>query len=84
MKVCYTSDNLISIINQTLKIPITKDNFDENLQDFGMTSVSFIKLVVLLEEYFDINIPDESLIIDNFNTTKNIVNILRELDITIQ
>lgn len=46
----------------------------ENLQDYGMDSISAIKIVVEIEEEFDFEFADEDLVIENFATIENVVN----------
>ncbi|MCL2592687.1 MAG: acyl carrier protein [Defluviitaleaceae bacterium] len=53
-------------------------NIDEN-EDFaiyGMSSISAIQLVVMLEEEYEFEFNDEDLLIDKFNTYKKLFSLL--------
>ena len=58
------------------------ENVDENdnLQRLGFDSVDFVKLVVEIENKFDIFVEDEDLLSENFDTinkiTENVENAL--------
>lgn len=49
------------------------DDCDELLINYIPDSLSFINLVIGLEEEFDIELPDEFLLIQNLGTTTNLV-----------
>lgn len=49
----------------------------DNLNDLGICSIKVIRLIVLLEEHFDITFNDEELLVENFNTLSNILNIIQ-------
>ncbi|WP_181150810.1 phosphopantetheine-binding protein [Paenibacillus sp. PCH8] len=51
---------------------------DTRLLDQGIDSVGFIKLIVLMESKFNISIPDEDLLFENFSTAGLILNYLTE------
>lgn len=53
-------------------------SLDGNLQDMGINSISFIKLVLALEKEFGIEIDDENLIFDVFQTSRSIINYVEE------
>ena len=48
------------------------------ISDLGMDSIQFISLVVEIEQYFHITIPDEKLSMENFRTVEAIVNIISQ------
>lgn len=53
-------------------------SIDEN-EDFsvhGMTSISAIQLVVMLEEKYEFEFKDEDLLLDKFNTYKKLFSLL--------
>ena len=45
---------------------------DDNLSDIGINSLNFIKMIVRLEEAFDVEFPDEVLEYDKFNTISEV------------
>ena len=47
------------------------------LSQYGMNSIIFIHIVVDLEETFDIEIPDEYLLITEMNTLNKIINVVK-------
>lgn len=49
------------------------------LHELGMTSIIFIQIVVDLEKIFDIEIPDEQLIMTEMGTLNRIINVVQEL-----
>lgn len=74
-------------VNQVLEIlnaniedsPITIDKLDASLMDLGMDSITFIQVIVALEEEFECEIPDEKLMISEMNTVQKIIDILQSL-----
>ena len=60
-----------SIIEQ---IDIHTLDYDDDLQQMGMDSISFIRVIVNLEDEFEIEFPDDYLLIDNMNTLNKIVD----------
>lgn len=73
----------MSIVEQILKI--TNDNLEDgiviyehqiedDLVEYKLDSVSFIKIIVQIEEAFEIEIPDEYLLFSEMNTIAKMVN----------
>lgn len=53
-------DELIYIVNQLdLETELTEKHLDTNLYDVGFNSMEYVKLVILLEEYWDIQHGEE-------------------------
>ena len=46
------------------------------IDDFGMDSITFISIVVEIEAHFGIEIPDDMLLPESFNSVKNIVSLI--------
>lgn len=46
------------------------------LSELGMSSMAFIQIVVELEETFDIEIPDEKLMMSQMGTLDQIINVV--------
>ena len=46
------------------------------IDDLGMDSITFISIVVEIEAHFDIEVPDEMLVLENFKSVDNIVSIV--------
>ncbi|MFB9330909.1 acyl carrier protein [Paenibacillus aurantiacus] len=54
------------------------DDRNTNLLEQGMDSAGFLKLVVLMESKFNIAVPDEDLLFENFSTAGLIIHYLTE------
>ncbi|MGA5691429.1 acyl carrier protein [Cytobacillus pseudoceanisediminis] len=52
-------------------------NATTNLLELGMDSMNFIRLVVSLEEEFDIEIPDEEILLVNFMNVDSILGVVQ-------
>ena len=50
--------------------------FDEDLNVIGIDSISFIQIVVALEDNFEIEIPDEKLILEEIGTFNKITMVV--------
>lgn len=81
-----TQNIVLSIIRNN----IDSKNFcnlslDSNLNDIGITSIKFIKVVVEIEEKFGFEFDDNMLLATNFNTVKSMMDYiefkLKELNI---
>ena len=48
------------------------------IDDAGMDSITFISIVVEIEAKFNIIVPDEMLIIDNFRNVDGIINLVEQ------
>lgn len=68
-----STTNLNRVI-KCVQIVVTEQNFDKdtNLLEIGIDSITFIRLVVLLEEEFDIELEDSDITLSNFETILNI------------
>ncbi len=47
--------------------------------DLSMDSLMYISFIIKIEEIFEITIPDDFLIMDNFNSIDSIANLLTEI-----
>lgn len=57
---------------------MSKNQVDDDLSQLGMDSLKFISIVVTLEENFDIEVPDEYLLMTEMNTVRKMVKIVSE------
>lgn len=77
----------IDIVNKVLEIlnanienaDLTLDQMELDLSAQGMDSIAFIHIIVILEEQFGIEFPDEKMIITEMNTVSKIVNVLSDV-----
>lgn len=60
----------------TLTQSIDTIAIDTDLQTVGMDSLSFVRMVVEIENIFDFEFPDEKLIVSEAGTIQELCNIL--------
>lgn len=72
---------VIKIIEETITLTENIDNIDidTNLQNVGMDSISFVRVVVKIENQFDIKFPDEKLVITLAGTIKSLCEIIIDI-----
>lgn len=51
---------------------------DDNLNDLGINSIAFIKIMIVLEERFDIEIDDGETEVSNYTTVGDIVRLVSQ------
>lgn len=71
--------DIVSMVSDLLNISldsIGEINENENLMNLGMSSISCIQLVVLLEDKYNFVLKDEDLLIEKLNTISKLVNIV--------
>lgn len=61
-------------------IDFSKIEEDKNLEEYGMDSLYMIKFLVEIEGTFDVEIDEESLIFENFNTISKIVKYIERIE----
>ena len=66
-------EKILEIINDTIENGVSKNQVDDDLSQLGMDSLKFISIVVTLEENFDIEVPDEYLLMTEMNTVRKMV-----------
>lgn len=70
-------DKILEIINANIEsADIQIEQADEDLSLIGMDSITFIKIVVALEETFEIEIPDEKLLITEMGTINKMIDVV--------
>ena len=74
-----TIENVLEVVNSAEKFEITIEQLDENLPDLGMDSITFIQIIVALEERFECEIPDEKLLITEMDTVQKMIDVLQAL-----
>lgn len=72
-----TIDSVLNVVNLYSKISVTSNQINDSLIDLGMDSVTFIQIIVGLEEYFDCEIPDSMLLVEKMNTVEKMYNIVK-------
>ena len=70
-------DKVLKVLNANLEnTEITFEQTEDDLSALGMDSIVFIRVVVALEEAFDIEIPDEYLLITEKNTLSKMTDVI--------
>lgn len=73
-------NNVRHVLTEILK---TDEMFNvssqSSLEDNGLDSINFVMLIVMIEEAFDIQIPEDKLEYKNFQTIEKILDIIGEL-----
>ena len=73
-------EEVIKIINEAVEgIDFTEVQADSDLTKLGMDSISFIQVIVQIEETFECEIPDSKLLMAEMNTLNKILNALQEI-----
>lgn len=68
-------ERVIGIINTCLsEETLTMEQYTEDLSQYQIDSFVFIRIIVAIEEEFEIVFPDEVLIYANMNTIESICN----------
>lgn len=70
------SEKVLDIIKTNIGIEIYPWQFDEDLNVIGIDSISFIQIVVALEDNFEIEIPDEKLMLEEMGTFNKIIMVV--------
>lgn len=74
-------EKVIEILNANIEnVEITEDKLDEDLSGLGMDSVTFIKIIVAVEEEFECEIPDSKLLFSEMSTVNKIIEVLKEVE----
>lgn len=75
------AERVIQLINDTIEnVHMDLEHLDDDLTAMGMDSISFIRLIVLIEDEFDLEIPDDLLLLTEMNTAGKIIEILANLE----
>ena len=70
---------VLEIINCSENLEISQDQIEDNLSELGMDSITFIQIIVALEEKFECEIPDEKLLITEMDTVRKIVDVIQSI-----
>lgn len=73
-------EKVSEIVKENLELEIDSEfELDMDLESLGMTSLSFIGMVVAIEEVFGCEIPDSKLLLTEMNTVNKICQLVSEL-----
>lgn len=68
-------ERLIPILNSSIEdLEIDDSRYDIDLLELGMDSITFIHIIVSIEEEFKCEIPDENLLLREMNTVNKITD----------
>lgn len=68
---------VLEVINRSENMEVSQEKLKDSLPEMGMDSITFIQIVVALEEEFECEIPDEKLLITEMDTVQKIVDVLQ-------
>ena len=76
-----TLNSIINIVNATLPSNLLLDiqNINYDLETIGIDSLSFIQIIVAIEDEFECEIPYSKIIVNELNTIKKIYSIISAL-----
>ena len=70
-------NKVLRILNANMKnIEITSEQKEDDLSTIGLDSITFIHIIVALEEEFYIEIPDEYLMLTKMNTISKMTEVV--------
>lgn len=72
-------EQLMKIIKNVLDDQNISINENDDLQVLGVDSIKFIRIIIEIEDTFDVEIPDEYLLFSQLNTLEKIKNMLNTL-----
>lgn len=76
-----TIKNILTVLHSNMEnIEVTIEQLDDDLVEFGVDSIEFIRIVVSLEEEFECEIPDSKLLISEMNTINKIYEVLTSIE----
>ncbi len=70
---------VLEIINRSENMEVSQEQLEDSLPELGMDSITFIQIVVALEEAFECEIPDEKLLITEMDTVQKMVDVLQSV-----
>ena len=82
MRTAEIKKEIVKIIRELLESVWFEFGFSDDvnlINDLGMDSLTFIAIVVSLEERFEIIIPDDLLLMENFQKIDDIVNVVEQM-----
>ena len=78
-----TVEKVIEILNANIEnAEVTEDKLDEELSELGMNSITFIKIIVAVEEEFECEVPDSKLLVGEKCTVNKVFHVLKDIQAT--
>lgn len=73
-------ERIITILNNVNIDNINMENIETDfITENNIDSITFIEIIIYIEEEFDILVPDEYLLAEKLNTISKIANLVAEL-----
>lgn len=77
-----TKEKILEIVNANIeKALISNEQTDDDLSTLGMDSITFIRIIVSLEEEYECEVPDSKLLLTEMNTVNKMYEVLTSIDI---
>ena len=70
---------VLEIINRSGNLEVSQEQIEDSLPELGMGSITFLQIVVALEEEFGCEIPDEKLLITEMDTVQKMLDVLQSI-----
>jgi len=70
---------VLEVINRSENMEISQEQLEDSLPELGMDSITFIQIVVALEEEFECEIPDEKLLVTEMDTVQKMLDVLQSI-----
>lgn len=70
---------VLEVINRSENMEVSQEKLKDSLPEMGMDSITFIQIVVALEEEFECEIPDEKLLITEMDTVQKMLDVLQSI-----
>ena len=67
------------ILENATGIQLNENMHDESLSNMGMDSIAFVRIIVEIEERFEITIPDEQLLFTEMDTLNKMTDVVWKL-----
>ena len=74
-----TVEKVLEVINFSEKFKVSEEQLDEDFAQLGLDSITFVQIIVGLEEEFECEIPDSKLLISEMNTVRKMIDVLQSL-----
>lgn len=72
-------NKLIEIVNNNFsEIVVDKEQLNMDLSKVGFDSIKFIQMIVLIEDMFQVEIPDEYLLISELKTLNAVIDVIEK------
>ncbi len=75
-----TENEIRKIVGEVLDVEeVQTVDIKQDLEKFGLDSVNYVKLIIALEDHYDILIPDEYLELTNIRSIYDICKLIAEV-----